>query len=288
MKARSLVTSSVCSALRAAAPVTNARGPSLIEAYGRQKPLGLIGVRWRNGRAAARHGLQGPPPLAACRVLASIIECTCPWLALATAWAFTKVWKRRPEHGTLNEMDRIESWSKAAAVPQWRRRHGHACAPQNQANYLKSTTPAHTTRFTPCRSQPAMMASGLYSVCCQLGRAVKASMYALTRASCAGISQPRKYLVVTCGQWEGAAGQRQPAVMGLAGNAQCSTPCGADNAGTGCHAMAEHALCSTTARHTHLHVVQARPDGQVCRAWLLPTDEWAMLCCGKQGGAGVV
>ncbi len=62
---------------------------------------------------------------------------------------------------------------------------------------------AHTTRLIPCRSQPAMMASGLYSVCCQLGRAVYASMYAFKCVSCAGISQPRKYEVVTCGNGKG-------------------------------------------------------------------------------------
>lgn len=52
------------------------------------------------------------------------------------------------------------------------RRNVQPCKRHAELKHYSAGLSPHTTRLTPCRSQPAMMASGLYSVCCQLGRAL--------------------------------------------------------------------------------------------------------------------
>lgn len=56
------------------------------------------------------------------------------------------------------------------------------------------------------------------------------------------------------------------------------------------HQQAAFQQCTTldyscTPRPTDLHVVQARPDGQVCGAGLLPANEGSVLRCGAWGEA---
>lgn len=68
-------------------------------------------------------------------------------------------------------------------------------------------------------------------------------------------------------------GQADAKFSGVAGQAQQQRRHSLPSAGTRCASLP-----------TDLHVVEPRPDGQICGARLLAADEWPMLGCGQTAG----